>query len=205
MSLIDRVDALLQGLSLQPPGQGLAAALRACQMLAHGPSSSSLATALTATFALGSSPCPRAGDMAAIARLLASELATGLSLISTADASVSAVSSTLPKLSGARTVLRHRAAWMATAVLRAQLRWLLDPPPQSISVAAATLSSPSSSDYPITVSNSDNHLVPASSRARSRHWCDLYRFVLLKEAIPLPVYIPPPGNTTTLLLKTSNV
>ena len=204
MSLIDRVDALVQGLSLQPPGQGLAAALRACQMLAHGPSSSSLATALTATFALGSSPCPRAGDIAAIARLLASELATGLSLISTADASVSAVSSTLPKLSGARTVLRHRAAWMATAVLRAQLRWLLDPP-QSISVAAATLSSPSSSDYHITVSNSDNHLVPASSGARSRHWCDLHRFVLLKEAIPLPVYIPPPGNTSTLLLKTSNV
>jgi len=194
MSLIDRVDALVQGL----PGQRLAAALRVCQMLAHGPSSSSLATALTATFALVPGQCPRPGDMAAIARLIGSELAAGLALVSFADTSVSSVSSsTLSKLSGTRTVLRHRAAWMATAVLRAQLRWLLDPPPQTISVAAAaTLSSPSSSDYPITVSNNDSRLDTVNSGARSRHWCDLHRFVLLKEAVPLPVYIPPPGNTT---------
>ena len=32
-------------------------------------------------------------------------------------------------LAGVRTVLRHRTGWMATSVLRAQLRWLLDPPP----------------------------------------------------------------------------
>lgn len=198
MSLIDRVDALVQGLAPQPQGQGLAAALRACQMLAHGPSSAALATALTTAFSLGPSsgpgPCPRAGDMAAIARLMASELAAGLALVSTVPAVLTS-SSILLKLSGTRTVLRHRAAWMATAVLRAQLRWLLDPPPQAISAAAVTSSSaPSSSDYPITVSSSDCPSVLASSGARSRHWCDLHRFVLLKEAIPLPVYIPPGYN-----------
>ena len=203
MSLIDRVDDLMQELALQPQGQGLATVLRACQMLAYGPSSLVFATALAAAFEIRSGPCLRVGDMAAIARLLASELAAGLALVSNTD--ISAMSATLPKLSGFRTVLRHRAAWMATSVLRAQLRWMLDPPPQAIS-AAATPSSPSSSpDDPIVVSNSDSHLGTSCVATKARHWCDLHRYILLKEAVPLPVYIPPPGNKHlyTLILATS--
>ena len=223
MALIDQVDALVLGLASELPGQGLAAVLRACQSLAHGPSATALATAITSAFSLGQGRGgPRPGDMAAISRLFASELAAGLALVScaaAADTSDSTIllmatacdddgsttigcskmvvtaapasSMLLSKLSGTRTVLRHRAAWMATAVLRAQLRWLLDPPPQAISISAAA--APSSSSSPNNL-QTDN-----SSGARSRHWCDLHRFVLLKEAIPLPVYVPPPGYNHTLI------
>lgn len=202
MSLIDRVDALVQGLAcnssqILQPGRELMAVLRACQMLLHGPSAAALATALAAAFSLGRpGPCPRAGDMAAIARLFASELAAGLAAFDSGATtavtpSVAVIPTLLPKLSGTRTVLRHRAAWMATAVLRAQLRWLLDPPPQAISASntapSSSSSSSSSSDYPLTGN--------CSSGVRSRHWSNLYRFVLLKEAVPLPVYVPPPGDS----------
>ena len=190
MSLIDQVDALVQ----EQGGQRKDLALQACQILAHSPSSEALAASLISTFSLGLGPCPRAGDMVAIASMLASELSAGLALVSGAKNTAANVNgSAVSHLSGTRTVLRHRAAWMATAVLRAQLRWLLDPPPQAISTSAAAVI-PSSSSYSDNAQGADNG--SNSSGARSRHWCDLHRFVLLKEAIPLPVYVPPPGNTT---------
>lgn len=42
-------------------------------------------------------------------------------------------------------ILRQRAAWMATSSVRCQLRWLLDPPPQALTAGSASLYAVSSS------------------------------------------------------------
>lgn len=42
-------------------------------------------------------------------------------------------------------ILRQRAAWMATSSVRSQLRWLLDPPPQALTAGSGNLYSVSSS------------------------------------------------------------
>jgi hypothetical protein len=64
-------------------------------------------------------------------------------------------------------ILRQRAAWMATSSVRSQLRWLLDPPPQALTAGSANLyavsSSPRCSIFKV-VSVEDSSQTPSNRR-----------------------------------------
>jgi hypothetical protein len=152
--LIGRIDNLIAGIfhydsttDLKIPL--LDSMLSYCQLLTE--SSSALVVSKAAHECLSLSVIP--GDIFAFANILTSELSAAKS----------------QRNAGAvirrRTVLRHRIGWMATSVLRAQLRWLLDSPHTSLSV-------PSASGYP----------VPRYRRS------DIHKMVILKEP-------PPPVTT----------
>jgi hypothetical protein len=97
-------------------GGGVGLALRACRHLLHAPAAAALVAALPAALPASAAPAS-SGDVAAVARLLASEL-----VAAAGEGSAAAARAGLGSGEGeARTVLRHRAAWMATAVLRAQV------------------------------------------------------------------------------------
>jgi hypothetical protein len=101
-------------------------------------------------------------------------------------------------------VLRHRAAWMATSVLRAQLRWLLDPPPHALSAQPAEPDCASHGQGCVSQSHGQGQSqgqgqgLGGPSRGVSRR-CGLYKHVVLREAVPVPVYTPPPEVTEGLL------
>jgi len=96
-------------------GGGVGRALRACRHLLHAPAAAALVAALPTALPASAAPAS-SGDVAAVARLLASEL------VAAAGEGAAAAGAGLGSGEGeARTVLRHRAAWMATAVLRAQV------------------------------------------------------------------------------------
>jgi hypothetical protein len=97
--------------------------LQCCVQLTDSVSSAAAARALRETVSL-SVP---SGVIAALAGLIGSEVRAAMMV-------------NYSSLSGARTVLRHRTAWMATSVLRSQLRWLLDSPPAYVSVPSVCAS-----------------------------------------------------------------
>ena len=94
-------------------GGGVGRALRACQYLLHAPAAAALVAALPTALPASAAPAS-SGDVAAVARLLASEL---VAVAAAGEGSAAGAGE-----DEARTVLRHRAAWMATAVLRAQVQ-----------------------------------------------------------------------------------
>jgi hypothetical protein len=119
--------------------------LSCCQLLTE--SSSALIVSKAAHECLSLSVIP--GDIIAFSNILTSELSAAKS----------------QRNAGAvihhRTILRHRIGWMATSVLRAQLRWLLDSPHTSLSVPSAS-----------------GHPVPRYRRS------DIHKMVTLREPLP---------------------
>jgi hypothetical protein len=99
--------------------------LQCCVQLTDSASSSAASRALRESASLSVPP----GVIAALAGLIGSEVRAAMIV-------------NYSSLSGARTVLRHRTAWMATSVLRSQLRWLLDSPPAYVSVPSVCASNP---------------------------------------------------------------
>lgn len=97
--------------------------LQCCVQLTDPVSSAAASRALRESVSL-SVP---SGVIAALAGLIGSEVRAAMMV-------------NYSSLSGARTVLRHRTAWMATSVLRSQLRWLLDSPPAHVSVPSVCAS-----------------------------------------------------------------
>ena len=152
--LISRIDdfvAVIFSYGDEPGKQQLLdTVLFCCQHLQSPHAASVVSSALLDSLSLSAT----SGAISAIAGMLTSELtaAKNAQLISPTPLSLSLV--------GARTVLRFRTAWMATSVLRAQLRWLLDPPPAHASV-------PTASGYPVS----------------SIRRCDIYKMVTLRESV----------------------
>ena len=101
--------------------------LQCCVQLTDTLSAAAASRALRESILLSIPP----GEVAALAGLIGSEI------VATMKAETSSSS-----LSGARTILRHRTAWMSTSVLRSQLRWLLDAPPALVSVQSICSSNP---------------------------------------------------------------
>ena len=101
--------------------------LQCCVQLTDTVSAAAASRALKESILLSIPP----GEVAALAGLIGSEI------VATMKAKSSSSS-----LSGARTILRHRTAWMSTSVLRSQLRWLLDAPPALVSVQSICSSNP---------------------------------------------------------------
>lgn len=159
-SLIENIDNLIAGILYNDNNSDainskislLDSMLCYCQLLTE--STSALMVSRAAYECLSLSVIP--GDIVAIANILTSEL-------SAAKAQRATAAITPLSLVGVRTVLRHRTAWMTTSVLRAQLRWLFDAPPASLSV-------PSVSGHP-------------KSRYRRS---DIHRVVTLREP-PAPI------------------
>ena len=149
--LISRIDDLIADILSHDEQRGnwlLDTLLNCCQHLMTPLSASAVSSALWSSLSLAAT----SGELVAIAGMLTSEL--------TAAKSARSAPHTSQSLVGVRTSLRFRTAWMATSVLRAQLRWLLDPPPAHASV-------PTASGYPIS----------------SIRRCNIYKMVTLRDII----------------------
>jgi hypothetical protein len=139
-SLIDQIDRLVATVLAEDAKNTkghilLDTTLFCCEML----SSSSSAAQMSMAMQQSLSVCIPPRDLTAIAGLLLSELNTIKSLQLSQYSKPSEGVSLPPSLTGERTVLRHRTAWMTTAILRAQLRWLLDPPPAQLTAGPSAL------------------------------------------------------------------
>ena len=149
--LISRIDDLIADILSYEEERGnwlLDTVLFFCQHLMSPLSASAVSSALWSTLSLAAT----SGEVVAVAGMLTSEL--------TAAKSARAAPQAFQSLAGVRTSLRYRTAWMATSVLRAQLRLLLDPPPTHASV-------PTASGYPVS----------------SIRRCNIYKMVTLREVI----------------------
>ena len=134
-SLIERIEDILENVQMSHmisadhvPDQELTmmdVLLQCCVQLTDPISSAIASRALRESVSLSVPP----GVIAAIAGIIGSEVRAAMMM-------------NYSSLSGARTVLRHRTAWMATSVLRSQLRWLLDAPPAYVSVPSVCASNP---------------------------------------------------------------
>ena len=100
--------------------------LQCCVQLTDTVSAAAASRAVRESMLLSIPP----GEVAALAGLIGSEIIATMKARSSSS------------LSGARTILRHRTAWMSTSVLRSQLRWLLDAPPAFVSVQSICHSDP---------------------------------------------------------------
>ena len=101
--------------------------LQCCVQLTDTVSAAAASRAVRESMSLSIPP----GEVAALAGLIGSEIIASMKAKSSSSS-----------LSGARTILRHRTAWMSTSVLRSQLRWLLDAPPAFVSVQSICPSNP---------------------------------------------------------------
>jgi hypothetical protein len=139
-SLIDQIDRLVATVLAEDAGNTkghllLDTTLFCCEMLSSSSSAALMSTAMQQSLSV----CIPPRDLTAIAGLLLSELNTIKSLQFYRYSKLSEGLSHPPSLTGERTVLRHRTAWMTTAILRAQLRWLLDPPPAQLTAGPSAL------------------------------------------------------------------
>ena len=126
--------------------------IHCCEQLLLPDSATIAATAMQQSLSLNMN----SGDLRVLADIILSELLSVKKVPK--NESTDALSSKAVGCS--RTVLRHRTGWMATSVIRSQLRWLLDPPPTMLTAKTGKTFSPSS--------------------LRS---CDIYKMITLKEVV----------------------
>ena len=126
--------------------------LSSCELLAKATSAAYVSRAMLDQLSIDSKP----RDVLAIANLLATELKY-VRKLNEQRVSLNASNYLVPS------ILRHRAAWMATSALRSQLRWLLDPPPQALTAGSGNLYAVSSSP-----------------------WCTLYKVVTVEDSLQTP-------------------
>ena len=125
--------------------------LSSCELLSKATSAAYISQAMLDHLSIVSKP----RDILSIANLLTTEL-NHLRKLNEQKVSLNA-SNSIPS------ILRHRAAWMATSALRSQLRWLLDPPPQALTAGSGNLYAISSSP-----------------------WCTLYKVVTIEDSSQAP-------------------
>ena len=126
--------------------------LSSCELLTKATTAAYISRAMLDQLLIDSKPL----EIVAIANLLATEL-NYVRKLNEQKVSLNASSYLIPS------ILRHRAAWMATSALRSQLRWLLDPPPQALTAGSGNL-----------------YAVPSSP------WCTLYKVVTVDDSLQAP-------------------
>ena len=127
-----------------------------CEQLLLPDSAATAVSAMQQSLSLNIYP----GDLKAIADIILSELLSAKKVPNTEK--TDALIGSTRAVGYSRTVLRHRTGWMATSVIRCQLRRLLDPPPTMLTAKTGKIFSPS-----------------------TLRTCDIYKMITMKD-VPRP-------------------
>ena len=108
-----------------------------CELLTYSDSATVAIDAIQLSLSLDINP----SDILVIADMILSELQSSRKVPNRDVVYNQAVSHT--SLGCVRTALRHRTGWMATSVIRGQIRWMFDPPPTMLTAKTGKIFSPS--------------------------------------------------------------